>query len=81
MLANSATGLIAPKRGPMGAYRTVALVGMGLLIAGFVFLAKDSNSFDLWSWILGPIMWMMGSTLMIATSLGYLVNVMGHHHC
>lgn len=76
MIASRAIGSIAPKRRPMRTYHAIAPFGVGLLIVGMVFLAKDPNFFDQWyEWVVGPILWMMGCTLTIASALGYLAHI------
>ncbi len=43
------------------------IIGVGLLIAGAIFLATDPKLFDHWyDWVFGPFFWLMGCVLMVA---------------
>jgi hypothetical protein len=71
------TGIGGKQRIPMRGCHAIGLVGVGLLIAGFVFLTKDPKLFDQWyEWIVGPFLWMMGCSLMIAWALGCLCHLL-----
>ena len=47
------------------------IVGGGLFIVGIVFGVRDPKLFDHWyDWVLGPLFWIAGCTLMIAWVFG-----------
>jgi CBS domain-containing protein len=76
MIASSEVGSIALKRSPTRIYDAIALFGLTLLVAGLIFLARDTRLFDQWyEWIVGPFLWMMGCTLMITWAAGHLAHI------
>jgi hypothetical protein len=79
MIANREVGSIGPKRGTaMRSCHAIGLVGVGLVIAGWVFLTKDDPKlFAQWyEWVVGPFLWMMGCSLIVAWALGCLLHVL-----
>ncbi len=48
----------------------VAVLGAALFLAGFVlFFAFDGRSGGMWSWSVGPLLWLIGGVLVVGWSL------------
>jgi hypothetical protein len=79
MNADGEVGPIGAKRkNPMRIYRAIGLVGVGLLIFGWVLMTREIKLFDQWyvEWIEGPFLWMMGWTLTIVWAAGRLAHML-----